>query len=70
MIVGFQFGRWNVADWLEEALVVEPADPCEGSKFDVLEGSPRSAAMNEFGFVEAVDGFGEGIVVTVSDTAD
>jgi hypothetical protein len=40
------------------------------SILDVLEGTPQSAAMNDFSFVEAVDGFSEGIVVAVTDAAD
>ena len=42
-----------------EALVVVPVHPCEGSGFDVADGAPgpRDRAADEFGLVEAVDGF-------------
>lgn len=45
MVVGFQFGGWDVADWLEEGLVVEPADPCEGGDFNVLEVAPKPTTI-------------------------
>ena len=31
IVVRFCFGRWNVANWTEQAAVVEPADPFEGA---------------------------------------
>ena len=39
-------------------------------ELDRLEAPPRPAAMDEFGFVEPVDGLCEGIVVAVADTAN
>jgi hypothetical protein len=38
-------------------------------ELDGLEAAPRSAPMDQLGFVEAVDGFGESIVI-ISDTTD
>jgi hypothetical protein len=63
-------GGRDVPDWSEEAAFVEPVDPFEGGELDRFEAAPRAAPMDHLGFVEAVDGFGEGIVVTVADAAD
>ena len=50
--------------------MVEPIDPAEGGHFQILHVTPRTLAMNEFGFVETVNRFGEGVVVAVTDAAD
>ena len=64
------FGRRYVADGLQEPSVVEPIDPFKGGELDSLEVSPWSAPVDHLGLVETVDGFGESIVVGISDTAD
>src|ERR1700712_5819471 len=50
--------------------VVEPVDPFQRRELDGLEVSPWPAAMDHLGLVEAVDGFGESIVIGISDAAD
>ncbi len=47
----------DVADRLEQAVVVEPVDPFEGGKLDRFETAPRSAPYDDFGFEEADDYF-------------
>ena len=42
----------------------------ESGELDGLEVSPRAAPVDELGFVEAVDGFGERIVGAVADASD
>src|SRR3954465_9304599 len=64
------FGRRYVADGLQEPPVVEPVDPFQRGELDGLEVSPWPAAMDHLGLVEAVDGFGESIVIGISDAAD
>ncbi len=64
------FGRGDVSDGLQEPSVVEPIDPFEGGELDGLEAAPWPAPMDHLGLVETVDGFGEGIVIGISDTAD
>ncbi len=64
------FGRRDVADGLQEPAVVEPIHPLEGCELDGLEVAPRSASMDNLGLVEAIDRFGEGVVVRVADAAD
>jgi len=46
-----------------QALVVVPVHPREGLQFEVVNRLPwpSSRASREFGFVESVDGFGEGV---------
>jgi len=50
--------------------VVEPVDPFERGVFDGVHGFPWSFPPDGFGLVEPIDGFGEGAVITVTDTAD
>jgi hypothetical protein len=64
------FGRRDVSDGLQEPPVVEPVHPFQSRELDGLEATPWSAPMDYFGLVEAVDGFGEGIVIGISDAAD
>ena len=54
----FSFCGRDIADGLQDAPVVEPIDPCQGGKFNRLEGFP-GAPVDEFGLVEAVDDLGE-----------
>ena len=70
MIALFGLGRWDISDGLEQAPIVEPVDPFEGGVFNGFKGFPWSSPMDEFGLVETVDGFGQGVVVAVPDTAD
>jgi hypothetical protein len=64
IVGGLGLGGRDIPDWREEAAVVEPVDPFEGSELDRFEAAPEAAPMDRLGFVEAVDGFGEGVVVT------
>ena len=52
----------DVAAVLVEAAVVEPVDPFGGGVLDGVQGAPGTAGLDQFGLVEAVDGFGESIV--------
>ena len=64
------FSRRDVADGLEEPSVVEPVDPFEGGELDGLEAAPWSPPMDYLSLVETVDGFGESVVIGISDAAD
>ena len=64
------FGRGYVSDGLQEPSVIEPIDPFQGGELDGLEAAPWPAPVDHLGLVETVDGFGEGIVIGISDTAD
>src|SRR5512133_699923 len=54
----------------EETTVVEPVDPFEGGELHGLHASPGAAPMDDLGLEQAVDGFGERIVIAVADAAD
>src|SRR6056297_386021 len=60
----------DVSDGSKQAPVVEPVDPTERGHFQILHVAPRSLAVNQLGFVEAVYGFREGVVVAVTNAAD
>lgn len=62
-------GGRDVADGFEQASVVEPVDPFERGVLDGFEGAPRPASMDDLGFVETVDGLGEGVVIAVAYAA-
>jgi len=53
-----------------EPPVVEPIDPFQGRELDGFEAAPWSTPVDQLGLVETVDGFGERIVVGISNTAD
>ena len=63
-------GGWDISDRLEEAVVIEPMDPREGGEFHGFEVVPRSTAVDQFGFEQAVDRLGQRIVVGIADASD
>jgi hypothetical protein len=63
-------GGRDVFNRLEQASIREPIDPLEGRKFHGLCAAPRAAAMDRFGFEQAVDGLCKRIVIAVVDAAD
>ena len=64
------FGRRDEADGLQKPAIVEPVHPLEGCELDGLEVAPRASSMDDLSLVEAVDRFGEGVVVKIADAAD
>jgi hypothetical protein len=64
------FGRRDVADGLQQPSFVEPVDPGQRGELDRLEVFPWPAPMDDLGLVEAVDRFGESVVVGGADAAD
>ena len=64
------FGRRDVADGLQEPPVVEPVHPFQRRELDGFERPPRSAPMDDLGLVEAIDRFGESVVVGIADAAN
>jgi len=63
MIALFSLGWWNISDGLEQAAVVEPVDPFEGCVFHGFKRFPWPPPVDDLRLVEAVDGFGQGVVV-------
>jgi hypothetical protein len=70
VVGGFRLGGWDVADGLEQTPVVEPIDPFKRGELYRLERAPRTTSVDHLGLEQADDGFRQGIVVLVSDTAD
>ena len=70
MVACLGLGRWDVADRLEQAAIVEPTHPVEGGEFHGTDVSPRPAPTDRLGLERADDGLGEGIVVGIADAAD
>jgi hypothetical protein len=64
---GVRLVRGAVAELAVEALVVPPPHPFQGGQLDLLDGTPRTAASDQLGFEQAVDGLGQGIVERVAD---
>ena len=58
VVVGFELCRWDVAAGGVQAALVPPGDPGSGGQLDVFDGLPGSLPVDQFGFVEAVDGLG------------
>jgi hypothetical protein len=63
VIGSLQIDRWDVAAVFVEAAVVEPVDPFDSGQLDLIDGAPRLAGLDQFGFVQAVDGFGQRVVI-------
>ena len=62
----------NVAEVAVQSLVVVPVHPSEGLQFEVVNGLPwpSSRPSREFGLVEGVDGFSEGVIERISDRSN
>lgn len=66
MVADLELGRWDVAQRLHQSVVVEPGDPFQRCQLHRLLGLPRPASVDHLGLVQAVDGFGQSVVVTVA----
>src|SRR5918993_1459720 len=70
MVEGFVLGWTPTAQRIVEATVVPPIDPFQGGQLDLLDAPPGSAAFDQLGLEEPVDGFGECVIKAVSAAAD
>ena len=70
VIGGLHFDGWDVAAVFVEAAVVEPVDPFGGGVLDLLDGAPGLARSDQLGLVQAVDGFGQRVVIGAADRPD
>lgn len=71
MSVGrFDFGRGAIVECFVQALRVPLGDPVQGGDLDGSRCGPGAVSVDELGFVEAVDGLSQGVVVAVSDGSD
>lgn len=69
-VVCLSFSRRDVPDGLKQSDVVEPAHPLQGGQFHGFPGLSGRSAVNQFGFVQPIDGLGQRVVVAVATTAD
>ena len=70
VVGGLHLDRRDVAAVFVEAVVVEPGHPPGSGVFDPVDGPPGLAWFDQFGLVQAVDGFGECVVIGTADRAD
>ena len=70
IVVQLELSRWQIPDWLEQSLRVEPVHPLKGCKLDIVDVAPWAASTNDFGLEQPNYGLCQGVVVGVSDAAD
>ena len=70
IVACFRLGGRDISDRFEQATIVEPVDPFESGEFYRLGTASRAATVDHLGLEQAVDAFGERVVVTVADAAD
>jgi len=63
-------GRRHIADRLEEATIVEPVDPFESGELDCFQRTPWATSTDHLSLEQALDSFGEGIVVAIANATD
>ena len=66
VVVCLSLGGRDVPDGFEQAMVFERRYPFECGELDCFSGFPWSPAVNQFGFVQTVDGLGQRVVVAVA----
>ena len=65
IVACFSLGGRDIADGFEQTAVIEPVHPFQGGEFDGFQSAPWPAAPDHLGLVEAVDGFGQSVVIGV-----
>ena len=69
-VVVLVFDGWDVPAGAVDSFVVVPVDPfCDGV-LELVHGLPWSGPFDEFGFEQPNGGFGQCVVVGVSDAAN
>ena len=69
-VEGFELGGRMHASRAVQATVVEPVHVRQGGIFHVIEPTPGAGVPDQLGLVEAIEGFGQGIIVAVAARAD
>ena len=70
MVRQLQFHRRHIADRFQQPAMIEPVDPFQGCVLDGLQMAPRLAMMNDLRLEQPNDGFGQRVVVGITDAAD
>ena len=65
----FGLGWRNTPDGAEQTSAVEPIDPSERGHFQLVHVAPWTLAVDQFGFVETIYSFSEGVVAGIPDAA-
>ena len=60
-VVCLGFGRRDVADGLQQAMVVEPGHPFQRGQLHRFLRFPRPPAFDQLGLVQPVDRLGQGV---------
>ena len=55
---------------VQQTVVVEPPDPLQGGKLDIVEPSPRPAPPDHLRLVKPDDRLGQGVVVAIAPASD
>jgi hypothetical protein len=58
--------RWQVAERLQQPVVVESREPLQGREFDIRQAPPRASSGDQRGLVEDEHRLGQGVVVGVA----
>ena len=66
VVDGFELSGGSHAQLSVEPTLVEPVEVFQGGELHVLQSAPRTVFANQLGLVETVEGFGQGVVVTVA----
>ena len=67
---GFELGRRDRTNGLQEAAMVEPVDPLQGGVLDLVDAPPGAAPVDQLGLVQPDDRLGQGVVVAVAAGTD
>jgi hypothetical protein len=70
MVARLGFGGRDIADRLEQAPMVEPVAPFEGSELHRLGMAPGTASADHRGLEQADNRLGEGVAAGSADAAD
>ena len=69
VVVCLSFCRRDIPDGLQQSVMVEPSNPFEGSQLHRFLGFLQCSTMDQFGLVQPIDRFGQGLVITASFAA-
>jgi hypothetical protein len=67
---GFELGRRDRTNGLQEPAMVEPVDPFQGGVLDLVDALPGASPADQLGLVQPDDRLGQGVVVAVAAGTD
>lgn len=69
-VSGFDFCWCLIALRFVQPGGVPPVDSVHGRELDIGQAVPGRLGVDQLGLVQAIDGFGKGIVVAIADRSD